>query len=149
MKWMLKSTMLLIGFSALALQAFAQEPDLSKSSVIVEDTGSTNFSGYRIVVDPSGVVNVTSHGRISINVIYPNGHYKVSSEVVHKLMDDLDTDMPLSALKSVACAKSASFGTSTFVTYKGQTSPDIKCLVTHKNFVDDVYNVLGSIHKTQ
>ena len=149
MKFALRAIVFLMVLSSLATQAHAQEAVFSKDAIIVEDTGSTNFSGYRIVIDSSGVVNVMPHGRVSINVIYPKGQYKVPMQTVKELMNDLDAVIPLSSLKSAVCARSASFGTSTFVTYKGQISPDIKCLASHKKFVDDIYTILGLIHKMQ
>lgn len=122
--------------------------DQGNDGVIVEDTGSSNFSGYRMVIEPSGEIDVTAHGKDSRNLVYENGKYNASPESVKKLMDDLEAATPLSGLQTMGCAKSASFGTRTYVTYKGETSPDIQC-VKREGFVDDIYTIMGTIPRAQ
>ncbi|MBV8117138.1 MAG: hypothetical protein JOZ01_04130 [Candidatus Eremiobacteraeota bacterium] len=41
---------------------------------------------------------------------------------------DVRAAMPLGDLKAGACAKSASFGSSTYVRYHGAQSPDLSCV---------------------
>ena len=129
-------------FLLFVFQVSAQEltPD---EKVIVKDTGSTNNSGYQIVIEPSGRVKVTVEN-VRRNSVYADGQYNVSPNLVKQLIVDLNVVMPLTNLNMGNCAKSASFGTSTYVTYKGQTSPDIQCMKREK-FVDDVYTIIGKI----
>lgn len=122
--------------------------DQGNDEVIVEDTGSTNFSGYRMVIEPSGEVNVMAYGKDSRHLVYDNGRHNVPPEAAKKLIDDLEAVMPLSGLQTVGCAKSASFGTRTYVTYKGQTSPDIQCMKSEE-FIKDIYMIKGTIPRAQ
>lgn len=108
----------------------------SNKNVIVDTTGSSNFSGYRAVIEPSGQIAIMGNGDVSRN--------KVSPELAKKLIVDLEAVMPLSGLKSVGCFKSASFGTKTFVTYKNQKSPDIQCMKS-EGFVKDVDEIIKTI----
>jgi hypothetical protein len=116
--------------------------------VIVDNSGSTNFSGYRVVIDPSGQVNVMAHGRSSLNSVYQNGQYRIPAETAGKLISDLEAAMPLSGLAGTGCAKSVSFGTSTFVTYKGQTSPDIQCMKS-EDLKKDIAVIMEAIPRVQ
>lgn len=122
--------------------------DQGNDDVIVDNSGSTNFSGYRVIIGPSGQVNVTAHGKISINTVYQDGQYKIPAETAGKLIIDLEAVMPLSGLRSMGCAKSVSFGTSTFVTYKGQTSPDIQCMKSEE-FKKDIAVIMETIPRAQ
>jgi hypothetical protein len=87
------------------------------STAIIENTGSTNFKGWRIVVDPSQFPFSDSPGEI------------------RRFFDDLDLFTPFSKLPHVRCAKSASFGTRTFITYHGEKSPDVEC---YPQLLDDI-----------
>jgi hypothetical protein len=122
--------------------------DQGNDDVVVKDTGSSNFSGYQMVIGPSGEVNVMVYGKDSRHLVYDNGRYNVPPESVKKLINDLDAVMPLSGLGSIGCAKSASFGTRTYVTYKGQTSPDIQCMKS-EDFIKDIYIIKGAIPRAQ
>jgi len=130
-------------FSVFVFQASAQQL-ASTGNVIVEDTGSTNFSGYRIAIEPSGQVNVMGNGKEKRNLVYSYGQYNVSPETVKQLINDLEAVMPLSGVTPVFCMKSVSFGTITRIIYKGQTSPDIQCM-KNAQFVKDVYVIMGKI----
>jgi len=77
-------------------------------SIIIENTGSTNYKGFQIVVDP-------------LQAPYSN------SPEVKQFLDDLDLFTPFSKLPHVGCVKSVSFGTRTFITYRGEKSPDAEC----------------------
>lgn len=129
-------------FFLCVFQVSAQELT-SDEKVIVKDTGSTNNSGYQMVIEPSGLVKVTLEN-VRRNSVYADGQYNVPPNLVKPLIVDLNAVMPLTNLSGGSCAKSASFGTSTYVTYKGQTSPDIQCM-KREEFVDDVYTIIGKI----
>jgi len=116
----------------------------STQGVIVENTGSTNFSGFRMLIAPSGQVKVTPYGKKSLNLVYANGDWGVPPELVKKLVDDLNTVMPLSKLKTNGCVKSDSFGSKTYVIYKGQTSADIQCMET-EDFLNDIDAIMRRI----
>lgn len=141
----LTSILVLALFFVLIYQVKAQQSPKDEV-VIIDNSGSTNFSGYRMVIDNTGRVEIMRHGKASINLVYSNGFYNVSPELVRNLINDLKAILPFSELTPRQCAKSVSFGTSTFVTYKGQTSPDIQCRQDEK-FVKDVFQITGAIPK--
>lgn len=51
----------------------------------------------------------------------------LDTELQNKLLADIKAASPLDQLPVRHCAKSVSFGTRTFVTFKGVQSPDISC----------------------
>lgn len=82
-------------------------------------TSSTNTVGYRIVVQRNGDAEyVRGNDRATAHL---------SPAATTQLFSDLETGMPLSALPAKRCMKSASFGTSTFVYWRHQRSPDVSC----------------------
>jgi hypothetical protein len=88
-------------------------------AAVILNTGSTNTSGYRIVVQKSG------------NAEYVVGDQRakatVPDTIVSKFFSDLADATPLQELQSAACMKSVSFGTSVFVYWNHQRSPDLTC----------------------
>jgi hypothetical protein len=90
-----------------------------KGAAVIYNTGSTNSLGYRIVVTSSGSAEYVAGGaRIK-------GH--VNPAIAKKFFADLAKGLPLFELPIEKCMKSASFGTSTFVWWRGQRSGDVEC----------------------
>lgn len=85
----------------------------------IENTGSTNTYGYRILVSRYGHVVYTNGTR--------HGQDDLPDALSAKFFSDLQAASPLSRQPQGSCVKSASFGTYTTVTYQGQRSPDISC----------------------
>jgi len=139
---------LIISFGVIPVFTINSRGDQGNVEVIVDNSGSSNFSGYRVIIEADGQVKVMDHGRSSINSAYKNGQYTLPVQVVRKLFSDLEAVMPLSGLESIGCAKSASFGTTTFVTYKGQTSPDIQCMKSEA-FIKDISQIMLAIPRAQ
>ena len=79
---------------------------------MIENTGSTNTKGYKMTVSSSGAI---MDGKA---LVLPPAMSK-------KLFRDLAAAMPLTGLPARHGMRSASFGTRTFITYKGQQSPDL------------------------
>ena len=91
-----------------------------KGAAVILDTGSTNTAAYRIVVAQSGAATwIFQQGRSSTT--------QLPADLTSRFFDDLRAGMPLSKLAIAPCMKSASFGTSRFVWWRGQRSPDITC----------------------
>lgn len=90
-----------------------------RGSAVILDTGSSNTLGYRIVVQPSGsaeyVMGDATHGG------------RLPNALAVRFFRDLSAAMPLSQLRANQCMKSASFGISLFVWWRGQRSPDVSC----------------------
>src|SRR5271166_6426850 len=81
-------------------------------AAVILDSGSTNAPGYRVVVQRAGTVRSTVHA---------------GAAQTAALFAALSAGMPLSHLQSGHCMKSASFGTSMFVYWNHQRSPDLTC----------------------
>ena len=116
------SRLLIAGAAGLflaALPALAKVPLKAKSkaapveSAIIENTGSTNTKGYQITVFSMGGAHMDGK-----NLGLPIAMNK-------QLFHDLAAAMPLTSLPVRHGMRSASFGTRTFITYKGQQSPDL------------------------
>ena len=112
-----------------------------KGAAVILNTGSTNTVGYRIVVEPSGRAEYVQGSARATG--------QISSQLAAKFFADLKAGMPLSTLRAFPCMKSASFGISFFLWWRGQRSPDISCsgdssAVTALN--DDVGAIATSLH---
>lgn len=99
-------------------------PRLQPGDALIENSGSTNTSGYMIYVSPSGRAQFATYGgSTSTDVHFTTA--KLGKEQVNSLFHSLAAAMPLSSLPAGHGMRSVSFGTRTFVTYRGQTSPDL------------------------
>ena len=107
--------------AASAASAAAPVPYLPvpKGAAVILNTGSTNAAGYRIVVQRSGSAEYTLGAHRATAMI--------DGSLAAKFFADASSGMPLSKLQTAPCMKSASFGTSTFVWWRGQRSPDLSC----------------------
>jgi len=107
--------------AASAASAAAPVPYLPvpKDAAVILNTGSTNAAGYRIVLQRSGDAEYVWGARRATAT--------VDKAIATKFFADAAHGMPLSKLLVAPCMKSASFGTSTFVWWRGQRSPDLSC----------------------
>lgn len=95
--------------------AFAPPPD----AAVIENSGSTNFAGYRIAVSPNGSALYAAPGGVRRG--------RVPLATARWLFRKLREDAPLSALGGTGCMKSVSFGTSTTIAWQGERSGDLSC----------------------
>jgi hypothetical protein len=86
---------------------------------IILKTASTNADCKRVLVDPSGHISFTIGNKI--------GQATLEHSLVMKFFKDIKIAEPLSKLSVERCLKSASFGTSTFVSLGSEKSPDLSC----------------------
>jgi hypothetical protein len=93
----------------------AKEPQAT-----IEDTGSTNRLGLRVTFDREGHATVESRRGDSRQV-------KLAGSICQHFMRDLEAVGPLVDIPVGHCAKSVSFGSSLFVEFKGDRSPDLSC----------------------
>lgn len=97
----------------------AKAPHKAKSAAapaetaVIENTGSTNTKGYKITVHSGGGAHMDGKA------------LGLPRAMNQKLFHDLAAAMPLTGLPARHGMRSASFGTRTFITYKGQQSPDL------------------------
>jgi hypothetical protein len=88
---------------------------------VIVNSGSTNTSGFRIVVERSGKAESTTT---------PQGKQmrrKLPEALTKQLYSDLRAATPLSSLPAPRCMKSASFGTKLTIEFGGQETPDLSC----------------------
>lgn len=102
--------------------AYSRVPEylpVPPGAAVIMNTGSTNTSGYRIVVQRSGASEfVGAMGRSTA---------QLDTQLVDNFFSDLAAASPLSERATTPCMKSASFGTSLFVYWDHSRSPDLSC----------------------
>lgn len=111
-----------------------------RGAAVILNTGSTNATGYRIVVAPDGqseYVASSDHNSAAI-----------PKDLATRFFADLKRAMPLSSLPSAPCMKSASFGTSLFVWWRGQRSQDLTCVFDARGraLVADASAIAQALH---
>src|ERR1700680_437407 len=92
---------------------------VSSTEALILNSGSTNTAGYRLRVSTSGWTTL-QQGDVALRK-------RVAARFVQRLFADLRATGPLDELATHPCMKSASFGTSMVIVYRGKTSPDISC----------------------
>lgn len=106
--------LLLAVFPALAKAPQKAKPKTAPvETAVIENTGSTNTKGYQITVYSTGGARMDGKAR------------GLPTAMNKQFFRDLAAAMPLSGLPARHGMHSASFGTRTFVIYKGQQSPDL------------------------
>ena len=113
--------------AALLAQAMVTSPPPGATPPVVAppgaativDSGSTNTAGYTLVVAPDGAATVAQDGIAQPKV--------VAAAQAHWLFAKLREAEPVDSLGGGHCMKSASFGTSTVVTWHARTSSDLSC----------------------
>jgi hypothetical protein len=91
-----------------------------KDAAVIVNSGSTNTLPYRIVLSPDrhAIVTIGDEKRPQATL---------SQKAAQAFFKDLQAAMPLSKLPHQPCMKSASFGSTTYIEYKGERSPDLSC----------------------
>ena len=108
------ASLLLAAWPALAQRPHKAQPKTPPAeSAIIENTGSTNTTGYRITVSSTGTATVDGKA-----VSLPAG-------MSTQFFRDLAAALPLPDLPARHGIRSASFGTRTSITYRGQRTPDL------------------------
>ncbi len=86
----------------------------------IVNSGSTNAPGYTITVaaDGSSTTSLNAH-------VPESGH--IDAALATKFYADLASAVPLQNLPAVGCMRSASFGSSTVIFWRGARTPDLSC----------------------
>ncbi|MDQ2800873.1 MAG: hypothetical protein M3Y13_14675, partial [Armatimonadota bacterium] len=124
-----------------ALPLLAKSPKTALTMAKIENTGSTNTLGYAILVQSdgrtwNGVVHLSppylSPADTNVATLKADNVPvstatvgRLSPVITRKFFHDLAAAMPLTSLTVRHGMRSASFGTRTYVSYKGQRSPDL------------------------
>lgn len=99
-------------------------------TAVIVNSGSTNTTGFRIVVEQSGNAEFTAGTR---GPARPPGQKpkqmqrQLPDALVQRLYSDLGVATPLSSLPAQRCMKSASFGTKLSIEFGGEETPDLSC----------------------
>jgi hypothetical protein len=96
----------------------ARIPTAAGEALIV-NSGSTNSAGYRLRVYADGTAAL-QQGDAALRK-------QVPLALANRFFADLRAAGPLDVLPRGSCMKSASFGSSTLVAYRGKISPDVSC----------------------
>jgi hypothetical protein len=100
--------------------------------LVIRNSGSTNFPGFTITVlnDGSGTLNYEKCGTASTrsqcqkpNKTFPSQTFQINT--IRQLLSQIG---PIQNIPNHSCAKSASFGSVTKISYNGQESGDISCI---------------------
>lgn len=131
-------------FSVVPVALLAALPTLG-SPITITNSGSTNTTGYSIQVSSTGQVSYRILGSMQAA---PTHSAHVSPSLAKRLYQDAHAAQPLSALPVTHMIKSVSFGTSTYVMYKGQRTPDLSAPATApgKALAADVTAVVAALH---
>jgi len=163
-----------VGLLLAALPALAKMPPKTKpksapaETAVIENSGSTNTLGYVITISSNYYARIDEQPRVPVLSRVPKaltdkrggGQHPVVVDVVlsrvpkaltDRFFADLNAAMPLTALPVRHGMRSASFGTQTFITYKGQKSPDLTFAsdprtVALKADIDSITKDLGFVN---
>ena len=114
------------GLLLAALPAVAKPKPAAVQTAVIENTGSTNTSGYTIKISTRGKIQYHTGDDSPLGPRVPFVPIRpLPRSQTIKLFQDLSAAMPLTNLPTRHGIRSASFGTRTYVTYKGQKSPDL------------------------
>jgi hypothetical protein len=92
---------------------------LDEMHALIVNSGSTNFQGFTLILGEDGEAEL-KQGNSTFQKYLPQ-------TFTSRLFADLRAAGALDALPQSRCMKSASFGTTTRISYRGKTSPDISC----------------------
>jgi hypothetical protein len=92
----------------------------SNPKITITTTGSTNTVGMELTLDGGEDASIRPQAEASRQV-------KLRNSAVAEFMKNLDAAGPLHALPANHCMKSASFGSSLFISRGDDRSPDLSC----------------------
>jgi hypothetical protein len=94
-------------------------PSPGPDDVLIENSGSTNTAGYRIILHSDATADIRENDETV--------HAKVDPALVASFVAKLRADGPLASLGGGHCMRSVSFGSSTRVAYHGESTGDLSC----------------------
>jgi len=105
-------------------------PLTAVDSAVIVDSGSTNSAGFQVEVSRSSGAVYTPKPRratqLSEELAKPRKR-QVPAPLIKRFFADLEAAGSLPSLPRRGCMKSASFGTTLTVEYRGQQTPDLRC----------------------
>ena len=94
-------------------------PPVPPGAAVIRNSGSTNSAAYTLVIAPDGAATFGGDDGYTRKT--------VAAAQTRWLFSRLAAAGPLESLGLQHCMKSASFGTSTTITWNGSTSGDVSC----------------------
>ena len=143
------------GIVLAALPVWAGSPSKTAPKAIpaetatIENSGSTNTTGYQIIVASNGSASYREAANGASPPEQPKPRVQaLSKSTISKLFADLAAAGPLASLPARHGMRSVSFGTETYVTYKGQRSPDLTFPASPQAQAvhDDVMAITRTLH---
>ena len=92
---------------------------LDETHALIVNSGSTNFEGFSLILAEDGEAKLKQGNSTSQKYL--------PQTFTTRLFADLRAAGALDALPQSRCMKSASFGTTTRIFYRGKSSPDVSC----------------------
>ena len=114
-----------LAIASLACLATIPAGAAQRDGAIIQNSGSTNFSGYTIKVWSDGSAWTVPSRRGVASGSPRTG--TVPMQLVSKFFEDLKTAKQSGHVAAQTCMKSASFGSTMVVQYHGWTTPDLTC----------------------
>jgi hypothetical protein len=113
--------LLLLVVAALAANAVEGQSGIpvDETHILIANSGSTNVQGFSLIVAEDGEATVEQGNSTSQRYL--------PQTFTTRLFADLRAAGALDALPPSRCPKSASFGTTMRISYRGKTSPDVSC----------------------
>lgn len=111
--------------SALALTQSARAAAPRLDGALIQNSGSTNFTGYAIKVWSDGRTSTSPYAQRG-TVSGPAQSGSLPPALTQRFFRDVAAARR-GGMMGRTCMKSASFGTSTHVLWHGWTSPDLEC----------------------
>ena len=127
----------------------AQDSDL----VQIVNSGSTNSAGFDLKIQTSGSVLWSFTGAISpkltAQMSADGGKHQLDAQLTKRLFANIEAAMPFTQYRNRGCAKSASFGYTLIVRYKGEDSPDLSCPLDDPKLIavnEDLKQILDKLN---
>lgn len=135
--------LLLLIVSPLAANAVESQSGtpLDERHLLIVNSGSTNFQGFSLILSEDGAA-ILKQGNSTFQRYIPQ-------TFTTRLFADLRAAGALDALPRSRCKKSASFGTTTRIFYRGKASPDVSCPSSNpllRSLAIDVMSLLNAAH---
>ena len=112
--------------ASLALLAFAACSASEPDRATIVNSGSTNFTGYTIEVRSDGSASAQVSNRGAAAADSTPKPFRLDAATTKQFFTDLAAARSANAIGG-SCMKSASFGSTTRVTWHDWTSPDLSC----------------------
>jgi hypothetical protein len=137
----------IVGVLAVGVARLPGSPSEDSAAATIIDSGSTNRSGFRIVIEQTGAAELTVVPRgFGARQARPDPvHRTIPKTLVDSFYSSLKSAGPLASLPAEHCMKSASFGSKMTVSFGGEETPDLNCGDGGSATLADLIKTVGKI----